>query len=169
MNCDQAFDHLTDPLATEDAALRRHLEVCPRCRAMQQTLSPALDWLTSAAREDSFSFGTGESFRGTPFLTEDSVAIATAAARQLPQRRFRHDVRAALGMALVALFGMAFGVFAIGQPLQTVQEASPPAASAPVTACLWPHREGERILPPGTAQAVVDSCIACHVPAMLRN
>ncbi len=169
MNCDQAFDHLTDPSATDDADLQRHLEVCPRCCAMQQTLSPALDWMASAAGDDAQRFLAGEGFRRTPFLTEESVAIATAAARQLPRHCFGSDVRTAMGIALVALFGMAFGVYGIGQPPRATGETVPQGLSAPVTACLWPNRDGERLDRARNAQAVVDSCIACHVPAMLRN
>ena len=51
MNCDTAFDLMTDPETAGSSALARHLESCPRCRQMQQTLAPALDFL-SRDRED---------------------------------------------------------------------------------------------------------------------
>ena len=45
MNCDTAFDLLTDPNGSRSSALAEHFETCARCRHMQQTLAPALDFL----------------------------------------------------------------------------------------------------------------------------
>ncbi|MDA1162805.1 MAG: hypothetical protein O3B13_06870 [Planctomycetota bacterium] len=43
MNCDQAFEFLTDTRARGSESLIRHLEECPRCRDMAELLDPALD------------------------------------------------------------------------------------------------------------------------------
>lgn len=169
MNCDEAFDRLTDAAATTDAALLRHLAECPRCQAMQQTLSPALNWMKSAA-QDEFPSSTPGGWNDSPLLTEAAVAVATSAARRAPPRHdVSRDARKALGIALVALCGMAFGVFAIGQPPHSTTTSTAAGLTTPATVCLWPREEGETRIPAGNAQAVVDSCVACHVPAMLRH
>ncbi len=171
MNCDQAFDRLTEPAATTDTALARHLEQCPRCRAMQQTLSPAMDWLRTTAAEDDTDTTRDWNRRNAPLLTEESVAVAIQVARQLPRDSSAHSARKALGIALVALFGMALGVLVIGQKADShppVAALSPPAETT-ATVCLWTRPEGASSLPSTTSQSVVDSCIACHVPNMLRN
>jgi hypothetical protein len=43
MNCDQAFDALTDTKRRGSDALTEHLDHCPRCRDMAEMLDPALD------------------------------------------------------------------------------------------------------------------------------
>ena len=43
MNCDQAFDVLTDTNLRGSSALNEHLASCPRCRDMAELLDPALD------------------------------------------------------------------------------------------------------------------------------
>ncbi|MBS0265288.1 MAG: hypothetical protein JSS02_25365 [Planctomycetes bacterium] len=45
MNCDTAFDLMTDSEGCHSRALVQHLESCPRCRQMLDALSPALDFL----------------------------------------------------------------------------------------------------------------------------
>jgi len=169
MNCDQAFERLTDPAASTDAGLVRHLEQCARCRAMQQTLSPALDWMTSASQDNFPESTRGWDRSGSPLLTEESVAIALEIARRQTRQGSFHAARRGLGIALVAMFGMALGVLVIGNPPESKHAPASNTLSPPVTACLWPRREGETLVPAENSQAVVDSCIACHVPAMLRN
>ena len=43
MNCDQAFDALTDNNLRDSNELTQHLDSCPRCRDMADMLDPALD------------------------------------------------------------------------------------------------------------------------------
>ena len=45
MNCDTAFDLMTDAGGCQSAALALHLRGCPRCRQMQETLAPALGFV----------------------------------------------------------------------------------------------------------------------------
>ena len=52
MNCDMAFEHLTDPNRRDRDELQRHLAACPRCRQMKETLEPAFDLLDAAAGHD---------------------------------------------------------------------------------------------------------------------
>ena len=46
MNCDQAFDALTDNKLRNSNELILHLDSCPRCRDMADMLDPALDLFT---------------------------------------------------------------------------------------------------------------------------
>ena len=46
MNCDQAFDALTDNQLRNSDSLIQHLDSCPRCRDMADMLDPALDLFT---------------------------------------------------------------------------------------------------------------------------
>src|SRR4051812_42455944 len=76
-----------------DAALQQHLSECRRCRAMQETLSPALEWLSSAhIKPESGHFSREQ---GTVFLTDEAVQVAERAARRLcpPAPAVRQRVR----------------------------------------------------------------------------
>lgn len=170
MNCDKAFDLLTEPAAAASAALSAHLARCPRCRQMQQTLSPALEWLQTRATEP---LGDGPAWNhGSPLLTAEAVQIAAEVARALPQSsQARYDaLRRALGLALVALFGMALGIFVVGKRDDAGNQAGAATAILPAAAatCLWARHDRASALAETAAQSVVDSCIACHVPALLR-
>lgn len=55
MNCDQAFDCLTDSRRRHSAELERHLAACPRCRQMHDTLEPALDLFDGVVEEPDVS------------------------------------------------------------------------------------------------------------------
>ena len=42
MNCDQAFDFLTDSSRRDSETLARHLASCARCRQLKETLAELL-------------------------------------------------------------------------------------------------------------------------------
>jgi hypothetical protein len=42
MNCDQAFDYLTNPQLRDAEELQAHFSTCPRCRNLADVLEPAL-------------------------------------------------------------------------------------------------------------------------------
>lgn len=54
MNCDQAFESLTDPDQRNAAALQRHLHDCPRCRDLADALEPALQLFDDAGSASAF-------------------------------------------------------------------------------------------------------------------
>ncbi len=118
MNCDTAFDLMTDPQTAGSSALARHLETCPRCRQMQETLAPALDFLSGASRDDvscEFSTTTGESRAGErqPVVTVEALKIAEQTAKVLAAQcetpRVRAQRLAVRGVRYSAAF--AAGVF----------------------------------------------------------
>ena len=88
MNCDTAFDLMTDANGSRSSALAQHFETCSRCRQMQDTLAPALEFLTQDEPSQDFSAGSGDSPSSEaggrqPFVTVDSLRIAQQAAGRL--------------------------------------------------------------------------------------
>jgi hypothetical protein len=169
MNCDIAFDLMTSADRRDDPALVRHLEHCPRCRQMQETLSPALDWLSAGA--DGGWLPEPPAGQGAaPLLSSQAVRIAEAAARDLSQRQALSapvTFRRALSIAIVLLFGIALGVAGI-EARQPVADRAPAASGQLMAACLWTDAESRDRLSAPSSQSVVASCIACHVPPTVR-
>ena len=170
MNCDQAFELLTDTWGRDSVELQEHLESCARCRQMQDVLAPALDLLVP---EDEPRIGPAESFwnlEGTPAapsagLSAEALLLAERTAAELAReqaapapRRFR--VGAFLRYAAVFLLGagFAFGVAAIdgGRP-------GGPTAIDTASDCLWIQStaDSESRLK-ARAPVVVASCVGCH-------
>src|SRR6266478_2682946 len=92
MNCDTAFDLMTDAEGSRSLALARHLDDCPRCRQMQATLSPALDFLVEACPAEGADepaphySATGSTGRRQPIVTAEALRIAQQTAVALRAR-----------------------------------------------------------------------------------
>lgn len=94
MNCDEAFEYMTDPVLGDSSELKWHLDLCPRCRQMREVLAPALDLLAPSTVEnedaDSTVYLPPESpvgnFRDI-FLSTESLAVAERAAESLARKR----------------------------------------------------------------------------------
>lgn len=163
MNCDEAFDRMTMTGAAADASLERHLSRCPRCRAMQETLSPAIDWLLPAVEESSGQL------RRPAFLTEEAVQIAERAARGLTRPAMGIQLRRPLRrrvtrwIAWTAITGLICCAVFIPQATGPQGSAHAVSPSEQFDGCLWQMPAGriDRAVP--TAQQVVASCVACHV------
>lgn len=163
MNCNEAFDRMTMPGAAADASLERHLSRCPRCRAMQETLSPAIDWLLPADEES-----RGE-LRRPAFLSEEAVQIAERAARGLTRPAISVQIRRPLRrlvarwIAWSAIAGLICCAVFIPQATGPQGSAHAVAPAEESDGCLWqmPAARTDPALP--TAQQVVASCVACHV------
>jgi hypothetical protein len=164
MNCNQAFELMTDPVGAASPALQRHLERCPRCRQMQQTLSPALDWLRSA--EASLPDQTDADRKAVPLLTAQAVLLAEDVARNLPRRRTRLGAEAARRAAMIAAVA-AFGVWLGAVFLDSSPREQPSAPAPALTACLWEQRQLLEHLPDASPRGVLLSCLTCHVPNTL--
>jgi hypothetical protein len=167
MNCDDAFERLTSPDAPLDAELDRHLAGCRRCRAMRDTLSPALEWLSVA----SLRRGTGgRADRRDIFLTDEAVQIAERAARRLAPAKGADDrrrksrmsrVRWAAAAALVTIGFLAVFVFPNVTRTPTAARSQNPDSAPP--ACLWSQPELARGESLRTSEQVVSTCVACHL------
>jgi hypothetical protein len=166
MNCDRAFDLMTSPDGLNDPALARHLDVCPRCRQMQETLSPALEWFATDGGGD-WATSSHSGSTATPLLSLQAVRVAEAAARDLSGRRSMRDWRRALSIAAMLIAGVAVGVASIdgGRPDRNPPTTSPAGL---MTACLWNDPSLRARLPDASSQAVVASCVMCHVSNSVR-
>ena len=166
MNCDDAFDLLTDPSRPATLELDRHLGLCPRCRQMRDVLEPALALFEGddPPREPACDSAPARA-RTAPLLTPEAVQLAERAAGELRRAsagRFapRRTWTAAASCAAVALVGLAVSFSAA---LLTGNEpAAPRGAATPVTGtvCLWqsPEQAAE-----AQSRSIVLSCMACHL------
>ncbi|MGQ0636235.1 MAG: hypothetical protein ACT4QC_16600 [Planctomycetaceae bacterium] len=118
MNCDHAFDLMTEPQGSDSPGLQAHLAVCPRCRQMYETLAPALDWLSQAARPARKEpLTAGETSRGStrPWSLK-SETLARQSAAQLamraapPRVRVRHIVALCSRYTAMLLAGFALAL-----------------------------------------------------------
>jgi hypothetical protein len=179
MNCDDAFDALTDPRGRDAAALAAHLARCPRCRQMQQVLEPALSQLAEADRPaaavDPLAPTDGDdeprSVSTRPFLSGEALRIANAAALRLAKPaatcgqarrtgsgRLRVAFHTALSSAALILFG-ALGAWALSgghRDFQPVPSAAPP----PSRVCTRHEVARARSV---DARAAILSCVSCHL------
>jgi hypothetical protein len=148
MNCDQAFDCLTDPQRRAAPELARHLDACPRCRQMAETLSPAIEMLSGPVPP----WMMAEPTTRTAAPTALSTVVAQKTARQLGRRRIsRHWTWSAY--ALSAACGAAVALMAIA----VVPKTTSTATAQPV--CTWKDPSSVKSQ---DAQAVALSCIVCH-------
>ena len=113
MNCDQAFDCLTDPTRRHSAQLEEHLSRCERCRQMHDTLEPALDMFDELVPEPDLS-GGGVAIQT---LAPESVRVAEQAAARLSSsagRRRGQRRGLILRYAAAAMAGLASQTLASG-------------------------------------------------------
>ena len=169
MNCDQAFDALTDPERRHDRELERHFDDCPRCRQMRAVLEPALalfdEPLPATASLPSLAV------QG-PLLSAETVCLAEHQAAVLRRRaaggRFtRAGVIAAL-VGSAALFAMgALTALGLGTAAERTVDSRPPQPTAVAEQCLWSLQDREE--ESGSARAVVLSCVSCHLPGTIQS
>lgn len=167
MNCDDAFERLTDPARQTDARLEAHLAECPRCRHMRETLAPALSWLRDEAASPWEAYGS--STPGPCLLTEQALQIAEQAARTLPRSRsWARIARSVALLTMVALGGMGLGAMAVEQrPADHAPTLSSTARL--LNACLWSTPDLRTQLADRSTRGVVVSCVMCHVPSTVQQ
>ncbi len=168
MNCDEAFEQLTDPTLANRDELEQHLQRCPRCRDMDEVLSPALRYFPHG-EPDAFSQQPStwtSSDTDAPFLSTEAVRVAEAAATKLTSRNRTRGkkIRDALFAAAVIVPPIALGAILVialaGQPQSTQMPGLPTAD--PCTRLLAAHSStGDK----GSATTLVQSCNDCHAGA----
>jgi hypothetical protein len=114
MTCDDLFDLLTtDPAEREAAAesrMQAHLEGCPRCRSLAETLAPALGLLSDAAADAELHPSLAR--RGpAPWLAPRPVLAGQArrTAARILSRVPRPDAAVWARLAATLLLGAALG------------------------------------------------------------
>jgi hypothetical protein len=148
MNCDQAFDQMTQLGGGTDPQLRSHLAGCRRCREMQETLAPALGLFEADARPP----------REEPWRIESESAgdLATQTARRLTETAVRpRRLGVLLGYAAAVLLGagLVWGTLLVHREGQAVTSRWSQAD------CLY-VADGR----PATISATLfmQSCLNCH-------
>lgn len=165
MNCDTAFDLMTDADGARSLALANHLADCPRCRQMQDTLAPALDFLAECGPGHSvepfastFDAASSSASR-QPLVTAQALRIAHETAMTLTAlsetRHERWRRLAGHGVRYAAVFAagllLAFTLFESRQP--------------PVPKGQCTRHDADRDGQPRTAaeiRALARSCAVCH-------
>lgn len=188
MNCDQAFDVMTDSAQRDSAALQRHLANCPRCRDMAEAFEPALQ-LFDEACQSSYACLEHDDDTHCEFASTDDVNNRRRAAneRSTPNELTRRRLARMEGfkVAVVLVFVGAFtaAITRLGHesplPLARVseittagclrQELDPQAQSAPtLAACLACHLDSAESLKVGVdardrVHRIVRNCVVCHL------
>lgn len=150
MNCDQAFDVMTSSQRTSDRGLHAHLDGCPRCREMRQTLEPALGMF----RADALLTQSPDPWLATP----EGNDIATRAARRLT------TAESLPHQSHISLWGYA-GAIVLGATLvwcsilRTPSTSVSPAVRRAETLCHYLTNSRPRGI---TAHQMTQSCLACH-------
>lgn len=174
MNCDQAFDAITDPTGAESAALQAHLAQCPRCREMRETLAPALNALYDD-RDAAVRAEPAWPAASLPRL--DLQQLAATAASQLavtssaqptaaPRRRVLHNGWGHLltaALLLVIGVGVGWGGHQLAQPPVPLQPTGLATPTGMPSACLWKSRQAGATATDESPRSVVLSCLACHL------
>jgi len=167
MNCDQAFEHLTDPEQGDAAALQAHLDGCPRCRDMAEILEPALRYVNGVDNpawrdwEEPESV-LEESLAAGPFLSEQAVQVAEEAAKTLSTRgrgRQSKNYRRLIPLLTLAPL-LALGLFWIGGRNSAAVPAGNGECTRDLAAAMMSDDQEEGI---ANAYHVVLSCNVCHL------
>lgn len=171
MNCDTAFELMTDPRSRQSGVLLAHLDACPRCRQMQETLEPALSALSEEGPESLLApslFQSVPSAETVPFVTPEAVAVAEQAARTLALTRptatksswqRRASTFAGYAAAMI-LGGLTFATFWPSRNASDSGSSVPAAIDGACTRNEVTKWKTDR--PDQTARTVVLSCLACH-------
>ena len=157
MNCDQAFDSMTDNRLRGSSELHAHFATCPRCRDLADVLEPALGL-----------FEQSDDVDNAPNWPIESASTYDAAAQRVPQPRLqsapwlnaqRHQQRriarrdgakVAIIMLFIAALTAAFAnVGRVERRAELLASAEPCIRAAKIEQ----H----------TANTMVAQCVSCHV------
>jgi hypothetical protein len=180
MNCDEAFDCLTDPLHSSRAELEWHLSQCPRCRQMEETLRPALSLFVELPEDDpgarplihrpaadhpmadgidAGSYGDSTSNRPRGRNPRRCESPAGSRAPSSPSASHGQPVwRRISQLAVAAVLGGVL-VWQFAGVSDTSRRSDVQAGAAPVS-CLWRSPELAHEM---DQQSVVVSCVTCHL------
>lgn len=164
MNCDTAFDLMTDPHGSRSGALVEHFANCPRCRRMQETLAPALNFLDNGASSDETPSQCGEvagsSSLREPFVTTEALQLARQAAARLIVRAESPHVRLARLVRRTAPYA---GAFAAGLLLAALLFTNHDRPSDPSGTCTRRAALQDDVSrTPDQIRVLARSCTVCH-------
>ncbi len=196
MNCDQAFESLTDPAQRDATALQRHLHDCPRCRDLADALEPALQLFDDAghaggfAEYEEWSPGSCDEQRSPANSRRQIQWSNPEELRAIDAQRRRVACREGLKVAVVLLVIGAFtaGITSIAHdsssPLARVGEisgdecfrlnADSTEAAPTLAACVACHVDQTQAAKlsheaQAKAQQIVQRCVVCHLEKSSRH
>jgi len=155
MTCDDAFDRMTDARRRDDGPLAEHLAGCPRCRAMHETLAPAMSLFSAASfdrRRDS----------AVAVRSRSSTELAVSAARRLTQQnlvRARIAVAARRARVCAVASGTLLFVAVSAAVLSYTDHTSGWHPQPGLCPYLSRDDQGDS---EASAAVVINGCIACH-------
>jgi len=165
MNCDTAFELMTDAEAANSSALAQHLGTCPRCRQMQETLAPALGFLAGTVRQAPFgesahATGGSRAARRQPSVTVEALKIAEQSAARLAARCETRSMR----LQRAAGHGLRYAAIFAAGVLLAVTFLSPRDAPVPGDARCTRSEASRSDIERSAAEirALALSCAACH-------
>lgn len=168
MNCDQAFDALTDTKLRDSIHLTQHLDQCPRCRDMADMLDPALDlfgdvveadgeWESSSLTDSALENHTSSSEQ--PRSTDGQQRAHTRSV--IPSRPWlnqsRHRTTVQQDGLRVAAFLTVIAVMMAAMVNVGRDSSSDSVAISLPESCQRNESTGS------TADNVVAGCVACHL------
>ncbi len=176
MNCDEAFEALTQRDSMRRQELLWHLDLCPRCRELQKVLEPALMLFESHGSSSAESYhessmnipprqALNSSGPSPARLSNEALDIAEqTAARWKKSRNARMWRR--FGMIAVSVCCLVIAVHSSLARRSNLgnQIESPSAVATPGNSCLWVARDQENAISPNlTHHDIILSCVNCHL------
>ncbi|WP_166820202.1 hypothetical protein [Thalassoroseus pseudoceratinae] len=176
MNCDEAFDVLTQPDSPRRQELLWHLDMCPRCRELQKVLEPALLMFenhdsapTGGSRESSMPFPMRQTLNShvpRPVnVSEEALDLAEQTANQWKRNRVQRTWRR-VGVVALSVCCMVIAVqsWMTRKSSLGTQTQAPTAATLPVDSCLWVAQDQDVSIPSTMSNhEIILSCVACHL------
>lgn len=167
MNCDDAFDALTDPQRRGDSELQQHLARCARCRQMEETLSPALHLFeVDQAEGEPSQYGAA-----VPSAAPESAAphALQSRSRNVARRGIRRSAGRPASRTrshLLAVAVTAVLVLGIASSWKSPNSGITPLPrlASQIEDCSWlrPETIGARARETAAAH-VVAGCVTCHL------
>ncbi len=168
MNCDQAFDALTDNNLRGSNELIQHLDSCPRCRDMADMLDPALDLFTdvveasgefeAAATTDNFGNEYSDNAESAPASEQAPSTRPRTAHRPWMCTVSRRAASQRDGLRVAAFLMLIAAMMAAMVNVERADRNHAVAISLPADCQRSATTES-------SADNVVAGCVACHLKA----
>lgn len=156
MNCDQAFDAMTDPDRPHDRELGDHLRACPRCRQMYETLEPALG-LFAAVEDEPVETASSAPMQ----LAQSPARVAHQIAGRMSAAASGSHGEVPRGRMWGAILAAAVAGFLLSVGLSSFSPQLRPSPAGATAACTWLNRDA--IPQQESASIVVVGCVTCHL------
>lgn len=172
MNCDQAFEHLTDRALRTGPELQAHLADCARCRNLLDVFGPAIELFdgpppveSSRSSESVATLRAGTEGTRAPVLSPEAVRIAENLAADLSARAKHSLPVPARTSRVVTRYAAAFVVGACAAWAFVVLPSAEdnPNSLLPAGKCTREQVASTEGQSPERVKLVVQTCVTCHL------